>query len=161
MQRTRSCALKPPRRTPRVCAWFSDQPVPYRVRANIIQPGQIGFLLGEQSIPILEPDRSTEGAIQLTDMLRRDGVQMLHESSQGGRLARLSDKVVVIRENGPSLQFPVVLAGERQQGLGQVRQTLRVMKVMRPVVSSCADDVSPRIVQPMRRRVWPIRSGAF
>jgi hypothetical protein len=161
MKRSRSAPLNPTGRTPWVTARLLNKAMPDCVRVHIVQPRQMGLLVGKQSLPVLKPNGSARSSIHQIDFFCGHRMQMPHQSSQSARLSRFPNKVVVIRENGPSLKFPIVLASERQQRLRQVRQTRRVMEVMRPVVSCRGDYENPRIAQPMRGRVWPIRSGAF
>ena len=92
----RSSSFKPACRTPRVRARLPNQPVPDSIRVNVVQPRQICLLTADQSIPILKPNGPAGSSVYTIDILRRYRMQMLHELSQGGRLARLCDKMVVI-----------------------------------------------------------------
>ena len=102
-------ALEPGGRTPGVLLRLTHQTMPRRIAVDIVQPREIGALVSQMRIPILKPDSASRRLILSIDFPGSDRMEMADESRKSCGLAgRNSHEMIVIGEDSPSLEFPLV-----------------------------------------------------
>ena len=76
---------------------------------HIIEPRQIGVLVGQPRVPKVVPHRPAGPAVQLIQLARRERMQGLDEFTDVRRV-RISarDDMIMIREYGPRFKIPAV-----------------------------------------------------
>src|SRR5439155_4522187 len=72
-----------------------------------------------------------------------------------GALRRMRYKMVMVREDRPSLQSPAEIARHRQQPTLQNPQTMRPSEMMSLQISARRQEISPPNAELMRRRMRP------
>ena len=60
-------AFQPAGGAPRVLAGGGHEAVFYGILMDIVQPGQIGFFVGEEGVPVLIPDFALWGSVEFID----------------------------------------------------------------------------------------------
>ncbi len=157
--RGRGGTLEPSRRTPRILVGHGYQTVFHRVLMNIVQPGQIGLLVSKPCFAKVEPHLPSSRSIELVYPLSR--LHMEHAKHIGkvrsiGCLRwRMGDEMVMVRENGPSLELPTILTCYCQQAPMQNGQAVCAAEIMGFKICTGGDEVSPPHGQPVCRGVWP------
>ena len=151
-------ALEPSRRTLFILLRPLCQAMPDRVGMHVIQSRKIGSKVGQMEIPVLKPDAAAGGFIFLVDRFCSNSVQVTDEFRQ--RLRRVGgncNEVVVVGEDGPRLQFPVLGSGEIQECLAQVSQPFGGAEQRLLLIRRRRDHVRARLIEVMCGAVRPVR----
>ena len=129
------------------------------VLMHVVQPRQVGLLVGEPGIPEVVPDLPTVRMVEAVDPAGAFGVkppQHLREVSR----SRLPDwgmthEMVVIGEDGPSFELPAELLSEPKQAPVKHPQPVGPAKVVCFEVSRSRDEIGSGYGQPMRGGMRP------
>ena len=131
----------------------------HRILMRVIQPRQIGLLVSQSRIPIIEPDFSARRLVKAIDPFRGLFVQQREHGAEVASVGlvdrRVRNEVVMIREHCPSLQLPAEIARQPQKTTMQHCQPASATEMMSRLVSSRGDEVGSLVCQLMRRCVRP------
>ncbi len=135
-----------------------------RILMHIIQSRQVAPLIGKKSFAIILPQtRPARLVLPPLQLFCRQAVQLLQHSTQRLRSAfsswTVSHQVIMIREHGPGLQFPIELFHQIEQRLLKPIPDRVVGKKARPMSRARRHEVNSRFAEPVRRRVRPIASS--
>ena len=77
-----------------------------RVGVDVVEPREIGALIGEVRIPILKPNAAARRFIQLVEVaagLRVKNIEQLSQNHRGTERNR--HEVIMVGKDGPGLEF--------------------------------------------------------
>lgn len=127
------------------------------VVVRVCQACEVGSLVGQGRVSVVEPYLSAGLVVEIVDEDGRGSMELLEDGTERlGVLAGMSHEVVVIRENGPGLQLPTV-AFRSCQKLGlEMIQSFGTSKVVCPVERASGHKERALGAEAVRRRVRPV-----
>ena len=153
-------ALEPGGGTPAILVGDRHQAMLDRILMHVVQPGEIGTLVGQPGVPVVEPDLPFGSRVQFVDVQASAPMQLSQQILQGRRAGlRVRDEVVVVGEHRPGFQLPAPCLELRQQLRFQVIEAFGSLEEVGLVRGGGGDEVRPLGAATMQRRVRPIPLG--
>src|ERR1043166_1976483 len=127
------------------------------VLMDIVEPRQVGVLVGQPGIPKVVPHRAAFNPVSSVEFYGRPRVQFPQKLAHGYRIGRAASyEVIVVCKHRPRFKVPDTLPGKGQKHpLHQIELGWRVEQAL---FMQCArsDDVDAMFSQPMDWSVGPV-----